>query len=176
MQRKIVVTFKPAIAPSRASSRPPRTTKPTASSATWQHGAPPRVKSHAAAKRRSARQDGAESFAGVEVRAALIATSARATLRRHDSLVEEHRFEPSVPRPRRALLSGPPARCCEGQAAAKSALRFSPISPARRAIPSSRAGARFEQVVACWAARRLSPADGTTHIYLRPASAQPTIR
>jgi hypothetical protein len=44
--------------------------------------------------------------------------------------------------------------------------RFSAISSARRPIPSSRAGARFEQVVACCAARRLPPAGGTTHIYL----------
>ena len=55
-----------------------------------------------------------------------------------DSPLEGDGFEPSVPRPRRALLSGPTARCCEGQAAAKSALRFSPIFSARQAIPSSR--------------------------------------
>jgi len=42
-------------------------------------------------------------------------------------------------------------------------------SPALRATPSGQAGARFEQVVAYWAARRLSPAGGKTHIYLRPA-------
>src|SRR6516225_9237318 len=53
---------------------------------------------------------------------------------------------------------------------------FSPCSSAPRTTPSSQAGARFEQVVACWAARRLSPAGGTTHIDLRPASARPAIR
>src|SRR6516162_2738637 len=93
-----------------------------------------------------------------------------------DSLLEGDGFEPSVPRPRRALLSGPPLVAAKEQAAARSALRFSPISPARRAIPSSQAGVRFEQIVACCAARRLPPVDGTTHIYLRSSSAQPTIR
>src|SRR6516162_5298769 len=53
---------------------------------------------------------------------------------------------------------------------------FSLAYSAPRTTPPSQAGARFEQVVACWAARRLSPAGGTTHIYLRPALAQPAIR
>src|SRR5215468_11139756 len=41
-----------------------------------------------------------------------------------------------------------------------------PFSSAARTTPSSRAGARFEQVAVCDAARPLPPAGGTTHIYL----------
>src|SRR6516164_5478660 len=132
---------------------------------------PPRVKSHAAAKRRSARQDGAESFAGVEVRAALIATSARATLRRHDSLVEGVWIR----------TIGPPVTCelCwRGLPLlpARERERLSAISPARRAIPSSLAAIRFGRVAVCDAARPLLLPGGTVHIYLRPSSARPTIR
>ena len=106
------------------------------------------MKSHAAAKRRSARRDGAESFAGVEVRAALIATSARATLRRHDSLVEGVWIR----------TIGPPVTCelCwRGLPLlpARERERLSAISPARRAIPSSLAAIRFGRVAVCDAAR-----------------------
>src|SRR5215813_13037659 len=51
-----------------------------------------------------------------------------------------------------------------------------PFSSAARTTPSSRAGARFEQVAVCDAARPLPPAGGTTHIYLRPSSARRAIR
>jgi hypothetical protein len=64
-----------------------------------------------------------------------------------------------------SFVVGPPtARCCEGQAAAKSALWFSPISSARQAIPSSRGRTRFWWVAVCRAARRLLRTGGTTHI------------
>jgi hypothetical protein len=53
---------------------------------------------------------------------------------------------------------------------------FSLSSSAPRTTPLSRAGARFEQVVACGAARQLPPAGGSTHIYLRSPSARPAIR
>src|SRR5262249_6914681 len=51
-----------------------------------------------------------------------------------------------------------------------------PFSSAARTTPSTRAGARFEQVAVCDAARPLPPAGGTTHIYLRPSSARRAIR
>src|SRR5215472_6978466 len=52
---------------------------------------------------------------------------------------------------------------------------FSLSFPAPRANPSSRAGARYEQVVACCAAQRLRRTDGKTQIYLRLLSARPAI-
>ena len=146
MQRKIVVTFKRR---SRLHAHHRGCLERRSRPHRPRHGGmgPPRVKSHAAAKRRSARRDGAESFAGVEVRAALIATSARATLRRHDSLVEGVWIR----------TIGPPVTCelCwRGLPLlpARERERFRAISSARRTTPPSRAGARFEQVVACGAA------------------------
>jgi hypothetical protein len=76
-----------------------------------------------------------------------------------------------------SFVVGPPtARCCEGQAAAKSALRFSPIFSARQAIPPSRSPMWFWWVAVCRAARRLLRTGGKTHIYLRSPSARPAIR
>ena len=49
-------------------------------------------------------------------------------------------------------------------------------SSAPRTTPSSQAGARFERVVACCAARRLRRTGGTTQIYPRSPSAGLAIR
>jgi hypothetical protein len=87
-----------------------------------------------------------------------------------DSPLEGDGFEPSVP-PVTCEL------CWRGLPLlpARERERFSAISSARRTTPPSRAGVRFEQVVACDAARPLLLLDGTVHIYLRPSSARPTI-
>src|SRR4029077_3770405 len=85
-----------------------------------------------------------------------------------DSALEGDGFEPSVPPATASFVVGPPtARCCEGQAAAKSALRFSPIFSARQAIPSSRGRTRLWRVAVCRAAWPLLRTGGTTQIYLR---------
>jgi hypothetical protein len=55
-----------------------------------------------------------------------------------DSPLEGDGFEPSVPRSPVSSLARPAAHCCEGQAAAKSALRFSPIF--LLSLPFHRAG------------------------------------
>ena len=88
-----------------------------------------------------------------------------------DSLAEGDGFEPSVPRSPVSSVGAACRSCLRGGGSGLSA-----ISSAPRTTPSSQAGARFEHVVACCAARRLPPAGGITHIYLRPALAQPAIR
>lgn len=101
-----------------------------------------------------------------------------------DSALEIAGFEPSVPRRGRRhsqIFQVPLISAAQVIAVTHTHLDagppwFSLSSPALRATPSSPAGARFEQVVACCAGRRLRRTGGKTQIYLRSSSARPAIR